>query len=159
MARNKLSPREAAFVQAISTGLRKGAAAEAAGYSPHSAHVAASRLLSREHVLKAIRDAAEKQINSGVAIGAKTLLELCESAASDDVRLRAACALLDRGGMQLIRQSETRHIVEDRRTDAELLAHVRTLARQLGVAMPDVIDVTAEPVPQLPAPLPVDPFS
>jgi phage terminase small subunit len=159
MAKVKLSAREAAFVAAISQGLKKGDAAVAAGYAPSSAHVSASRLLNRETVLKAIRENAEKQLSAGVAVGARVLLELAESAKTDDVRLRAATALLDRGGMQLIRQSETRHIVDDRRTDAELLEHVKTLSRQLGVPLDSrIIDV--DPVEVAPAalPAPADPF-
>src|SRR5689334_1563173 len=105
-----LSPREQKFVEALSRGLGKRDAAIAAGYSAKSAHGIASQLLNRPRVLDAIRAAAEKRINAGVAIAAKVLLELAEKAKSEDVRLRAAQALLDRGGMQLIRQSEHRHV-------------------------------------------------
>lgn len=148
----KLSKKEALFVEAISRGAKKGEAAIAAGYAPSSAHVSASRLLNRPHVLTAIREAAERAINAGVATAALVLLELAESGKTDDVRLRAACALLDRGGMPLIRQSEHRVTVNDQRSDAELLAHIRSLASQLGIASPVQI-IEGEIVPtSLPPP-------
>ncbi len=151
--RNKLSSQETKFVQAITQGMGKRDAAIFAGYAPNSAHVSASRLLSREHVLHAIRDAAEKQINAGVAIGARVLVELAEKGKSEAVRFQAATSLLDRGGLPFIRQSETRHVIEDRRSDAELMEHVRNLAHELGVPLEakliestptEVADVKAE---------------
>lgn len=152
MAPRKLNARQMKFVEHLLAGMGKRDAAAAAGYSPHTAANIASNLLTREPVLQAIRAGAEKKLSAGVAIGAAVLMELAEKAKSEDVRLRAAAALLDRGGLPLIRQSETRHIVEDRRSDAELLEHVRTLARSLGVALPaSVIDVEA--VAALPAPV------
>jgi len=108
----------------------------AAGFTKTSAHSSATRMLGRERVLDAIRRGAEKQIVAGVAIGAATLAKLAAEAKSEDVRLKAACALLDRGGLPLIRQTETRHLFTDRRTDAELLEHVKHLAGELKVPLP-----------------------
>lgn len=142
----KLSAREDRFVQELLSGARKGESAIRAGYSPHTASIAASRLLNREHVLDAIRRGAEKRIIAGVAIGASVLAELAEKAKSEDVRLRAAQALLDRGGLPLVRQTQTRHVIEDHRSDAELVEHVRGLARELGVPLnAKLIEGQAEP--------------
>ena len=73
------------------------------------------------------------------------------------MRLRAATALLDRGGMPLVKQSEITHRVEGRRSDQELLQHARQLAKQLGVAIPaNIVDAEFAPIaqPALPAPQP-----
>jgi hypothetical protein len=83
------------------------------------------------------------------------LIELAENAKSEDIKLRAAVALLDRGGLPLAKISEHRHIVEDRRSDAELLQHVKSLANQLGVKLPPgVVDADFAEIksPALPAP-------
>lgn len=151
----KLTPRERKFVTNLLAGMKKRDSAKAAGYAPNSAHVAATTLLKRDRVLRAIREGAERQLQAGLAIGAATLAELAENANSEDVRLRAAQALLDRGGLPLVRQSEHRHVIEDQRSDSELLEHVRRLSAELRVPLPaEIIDVQAEPVPALPAPTP-----
>jgi len=151
MPSEKLKPREARFVEGICRGLGKKDAAIAAGCPPQSAHVRASDMLDRPRVLNAIRAQAEKMLNTSVIRAAQILEELAENAKSEDVKLRAAQALLDRGGMMLVRQSEVRHTLEDRRSDQELIENIRRLQAQLGVA--PVIDVTPEPtVPALPAP-------
>jgi phage terminase small subunit len=157
MVGKKLSPRESKFVKSLLEGMGKRDAAIAAGYSLTGAHVSASQLLSRERVLNALRDGAEAKMKAGVAIGAAVLIELAEKGRSEDVRLRAATALLDRGGMPLVRQSEIRHTLEDRRSDRELLEHARQLAKQLGVAMPaGIVDAAFEEIQPaaLPAPQP-----
>src|SRR5262245_61274295 len=111
MLRTKLNAREAKFVEGLAHGLKKGEAAAAAGYSVHSAPEQASRLLTRPHILSALREAAERQITAGVAIGAKILVELAESARSEDVRLRAAQALLAHSGLAPVTRHETKHVI------------------------------------------------
>jgi phage terminase small subunit len=115
MTREKLKPKEAAFVKNILNGMGKTEAALAAGYSPGGARVSQYQLMQRERVQNALREGAEGKLKCGVAIGAAVLIELAEKSKSDDVRLRAAQAILDRGGMQLVRQSEHHHVVTDRR--------------------------------------------
>jgi phage terminase small subunit len=157
MARDKLLPRERKFVQHLLDGLGKRDAAVAAGYPPGSAAVNASRLLSRERVLTLLREGAEKKLHAGAAIGANVLLELAEKAKSEDVRLRAAAALLAHSGLQPVTKHQTTHVIEDRRTDRELLEHARALAKQLGVAMPaGIVDAQFSEIqpPALPAPQP-----
>lgn len=119
----------------------------AAGYSGKGngagAAVTASRLLDKPHILDALRKETERALRGGVAIGAAVLEDLAKSAKSEAVRFQAAQALLDRGGMQLASVSEQRIIVEDRRSDRELLERVTELQRELGLSM-KVID--AEPL-------------
>ena len=72
-------------------------------------------------------------LNTNVGLAAKVLVDLATTSKSDGVRLAAASALLDRGGMALVRQSEHRHVLEDNRTDAELRAHIKQLTAELGL--------------------------
>jgi hypothetical protein len=155
MARSKMTPRQSRFVKNLLEGMAKAKAAEAAGYKPSNAANTAAILLSDDRVLEALRDGAERRMKAGAYIGARVLLDLAENAKSEDIKLRAATALLDRGGMPLVKQSEITHRLEDRRSDAELRAHAIALARQLGVPIPsNIIDAEFAPVPQpaLPAP-------
>ncbi|MBE7422234.1 MAG: terminase small subunit [Zoogloeaceae bacterium] len=132
----ELNPRELRFVQAYckNGGRNAGAAAIVAGYSKNGAPVTAHRLLKRQKVLIAIRAEAERCLRAGVALGASMLMELAEKANSESVRFQAAQALLDRGGLQLKALSEHRHIIEDKRTDGELLARIEQLTRELGIS-------------------------
>lgn len=131
----KISPKELRFVQAYVRlgGMNGTQAAIAAGYGVSGAHVQAHRLLRRPHVLSAIKDETERGLRAGVAIGASVLEELAKTAASESVRLQAAQSLLDRGGMRLANISEHHHIIEDRRSDSELLDRINELSRELGI--------------------------
>ena len=60
-------------------------------------------------------------------------VDLAQNAESESVRLQAGQSLPDRGGLPFIRQSENRIVVEDRRTDAELLASAKAIAKELGL--------------------------
>ena len=145
-APNRLTPRERIFVHAIAGGEKKAQAATTAGYSSKSASQAATRLLTRERVLVAIQRAAEQKLRAGVAVGVTVLVRLAREAKSEDVRYKAACAILDRVGLPLIKTTETRHLIEDRRTEAELIEHVRRLAGELKVALPaGLIEGQGEP--------------
>ena len=143
--RRRLTPREDKFISYVLKGENATEAAKLAGYAEGSAHVAAWRALQRPPVLEALRSGAEKQIVAGVAVGASTLLFLARKAASEDVRYKAACALLDRGGLPLIRTTEHRHVISDTRSDAELIEHVRGLAKELGVPLDSRL-IEAQPV-------------
>jgi len=135
MSADKLTPKQTAFVKSYCRlgGMNATQAAIAAGYSGHGkgagAAVSASRMLQLPHILQAIREETERTLRAGVALGAQVLDELARGAVSESVRLQAAQALLDRGGMQLANLS-----VEDKRTDAELRCRVEELARELGLA-------------------------
>jgi phage terminase small subunit len=136
----KLTPKQLAFVRAHIRlgGLNATQAAIAAGYSGKGngagAAVTACRLLNKPHILDALRKETERSLRGGVAIGAAVLEDLAKSAKSEAVRFQAAQALLDRGGMQLTSVSEQRIVVEDRRSDLELLERVTELQRELGLS-------------------------
>jgi hypothetical protein len=92
-----------------------------------------------------------------VPIADAILVELATTSPSHDVRLRAAQAILDRGGLQLVRQSEHRHVVEDRRSDAELKAAIIQMSKELSLPIPPAIldaDFAEIKPPTLPAPAP-----
>jgi phage terminase small subunit len=152
MTKTKLTPRQAKFVEGLLLGLGKREAAVAAGYLPAGAHVSASRLLNNEIVLRHLREGAEKRLHGGAVIAANVLLELAEKAKSEAVRADCAKALLSYSGIIAVQKHETRHVIEDRRSDKELEAHVLQLARQLNIRLPaNIIDVPSTPV-ALPAP-------
>jgi len=135
------------FVRHLLEGRKKKDAAALAGCPVKTAGVAASKLLMRPRVLEALRRGAETKLNAGVAVGAIVLKELAESAKSEEVRFKAALALLDRGGLPLVKQTETRHLLTDTRTDVELIEHVRGLARKLKLPLPGaLIESPTEPV-------------
>ena len=139
IVKSDLTARQLGFVKAYVKlgGMNATQAAIAAGYSGkgdrNGAAVAASRLLQRPVIIQAIREEVERTLRAGVALGASVLEQLAREGKSESVRLQAAQALLDRGGMQLASLSEHHVVVEDKRTDAELLNRVQELARELGV--------------------------
>lgn len=131
----KISAREQRFVTAYCKlgGINGQAAATAAGYGAAGAHVAAHRLLKRSHVLAAITAETEKFLRAGVALGAATLAELVGPDNPPGVRLQAANSLMDRGGLRLATLSEHRVVIEDHRTNNELLENIKQLSKELGL--------------------------
>lgn len=122
-------------------GVNATLAALRAGYShgrnKNSAAISAHRLLNDQKVLAEIRKEVERSLRAGVALGANVLVELAQNARSDSVRFQAASALLDRGGLQLKHMTETTVVVEDRRSNAELMASIEQLSRDLGMKVVD----------------------
>ena len=102
-----LSDRQAAFVhEYVERGGRRGAAADAAvaaGYAQPgrtgraAARVRASELLRNPDVLQVLRDELTRKLNAGAALGVQTLMDLCQNARSEQVKLSAANSLIDRG--------------------------------------------------------------
>jgi Terminase small subunit len=150
---DKLSLKEQRFVQAyVATGGRNAAkAALAAGYSDAgngaSARTLGHRLMHRPRVLQAIREEMERSLRAGVVLGGSVLIDLAQSATSESVRLQAALALLDRGGMQLANRTEHRHVIEDNRTDAEIRAQILEMSRALGLT--NLLQAEVVPMPAL----------
>ena len=107
-------------------------------------------MLSLPHIQQAIRKEAEDLLNANVGLAAKVLVELATTSKSDAVRLQAAVALLDRGGLPFIRQSEHTHRVEDHRSDAELKQHILKLTSELGLNA-KVIEQAPQPIEPTPA--------
>ena len=136
-----LTRRQADFAREfVLNGGKRAAAARAAGYSEVGVRVEANRLLRLPAVLDAVRKESEGALHASVALGQAVLAELAEHAESETVRLAAAQALLDRGGLQLVKRSEQVITVTDNRTDAELLAHARRLASSLGMSSAITLD-------------------
>lgn len=127
----------------VSNGGRRSDAAVAAGYAVATARIEAYRLLQKPAVVDAIRKESERALQGNVALGQHVLANLAEHAVSETVRLAAAQALLDRGGLQLVRRSEQTINVVDQRTDAELVAHAQRLARELDITI-DGTDLVRE---------------
>lgn len=139
----------------VSTGGQNATqCAIAAGYSVNGAGVTAHRLLKRPNIIAAIRAETERVFQASAPVAAETIIYLARSAKNESVRLQAAEIWLNRAGMLLAAKSEHRHIIEDRRSDAELREHVARLARELGLDA-KVIDGRAviEALPALPAPI------
>jgi len=139
MKKQKLTPLQAEFVrQYVENGGNGSQAALVAGYKADVARNMAYRLIRTPHVLEALREEADRRIKSSVVIGATTLESLAKGAQSESVRLQAALALLDRGGLQLKALSEHKVILEDKRSDDELRARVEQLTRELGLKTIDM---------------------
>lgn len=102
-----LTEKQSAFVREyVERGGRAGAgpdAAVAAGYAKPgpggraAARVRAFELLHNDAVLRVLRDELTRKLNAGAALGVQTLIDLCQNARSEQVRLSAANALIDRG--------------------------------------------------------------
>ena len=112
----------------------------------------AARSQGLQVVVAAIKEEAERRLRAGVALGATTLEELALNAQSESVRLQAAQALLDRGGMQLASLSEHHVVVKDERSDDELRARVEQLQRELGLSAKVISGEVVRPR-SLPAPV------
>ena len=129
-----LTEKQKAFVvNYVSNGANRRKAVISAGYSESGVDVEGHRLLSLPHIQQAIRKEAENHLNAHVGIAAKVLVDLAQNSKSDSVRLQAVQALLDRGGLPFVRQTEHKHTLEDNRTDAELKAHIKQLTDELGL--------------------------
>lgn len=112
-----LSERRATFVREyVERGGRPGAgpdAAVAAGYAKPgprgraAARVRASELLRNPDVLQVLRNELTRKLNVGAALGVQVLMDLCQSARSEQVRLTAANSLIDRGFGPVISRNAT----------------------------------------------------
>jgi phage terminase small subunit len=134
----KLSINQRAFVIAwLELGGTHGKASEAARIAGYTTTGGATRaraysLMHNPRVLEAIKEEAEKRIQSGVALGASVLVEIASDPVHKD-RFKAATALLDRGGLQLAMVNKHLHIVEDNRTDAEIERIIAEMAAKQGL--------------------------
>jgi phage terminase small subunit len=114
-----LSERQARFVREyVERSGRPGAAADAAvaaGYArPGPAGRAAGRvraheLLHNPKVLSLLRDELARRLSAGAALGVATLVQLCETAKSESIRLAAALQLVDRGYGPIVSRNATIH--------------------------------------------------
>jgi phage terminase small subunit len=136
--KDELSPRQRRFVECYLDlgGQNATQAAINAGYSQEreSAKVTACVLLKRPYILEALKVESQRRLRASVVLGASTLVELAEKATNEQVRLKAAEALLDRGGMQLASLSQHNITITDTRSDAEIRERIAELSRSLGLA-------------------------
>jgi phage terminase small subunit len=112
-----LSERQARFVREyVEHGGRPGAAADAAvatGYARAgkagraAARVRAHELLRNPKVLNLLRDELARRLSAGAALGVQTLIDLCQNARSEQVRLSAARELVDRGYGPIVSRNAT----------------------------------------------------
>ena len=56
-------------------------------------------------MLQQLRDELTRKLNAGAALGVQTLIDLCQNARSEQVRLSAANALIDRGYGAIVSRS------------------------------------------------------
>jgi hypothetical protein len=114
-----LSERQARFVREyVERGGRPGAAADAAvaaGYARAgkagraAARVRAYELLRNPKVLNLLRDELARRLSAGAALGVQTMVDLCQNARSEQVRLSAARELVDRGYGPIVSRNATIH--------------------------------------------------
>ena len=113
-----LTERTVAFVELFVAQGGKNAerAAVQAGFAKSGAQAHASRLLRDARVLALLRHITETRLRASV-VSAMEVMELLKDdpTCPPAVRLKAAEACLDRGGMLLERVSTMHHVVEDRR--------------------------------------------
>lgn len=135
-----LTDRQRAFVfSLVETGGNYSQAAKAAGYGADCAteDKRASACRARGHqlahdpkVLAAIKEEAQKRLNSGALIAASALLEIVEDPKHKS-RLKAIEMLLDRSGL-IVKQESTLN-VNVSTTDAGNIARIRELSAKLGL--------------------------
>ncbi len=134
-AMRQLNGSQQQFVIAmLETGARNATeAARIAGYGgehPNSVRTAASNLMRNTRVMAAMREEADKRLNSGAILAASALIEIAGDPL-DKNRFKAAVELLNRAGLIV----ETRHrvVVSDNRTTEEIQQTILQLAKQNGV--------------------------
>jgi hypothetical protein len=130
-----LTVKQRAFVRAYIEypTVSSAQAARLAGYSDTSdaAKVAAHNLLHNEKVLRAINEELDRRFRADAVIGRSVLIEIARDP-SHPQRLRAAEALLDRGGFRTL--SEQRIKVEHTDLGGEaMIERIRELALRLDM--------------------------
>lgn len=159
-----LLPKQRAFVYAlVETGGNQSQAAYAAGYGEESPNeekrkaacrVRGHQLASDTKVLEAIKEEAQKRLNSAAMIAASALLEIVLDPQHKS-RLRAIEVLLDRSGLVVEQKLNVHHTHSSSNEDliektiklaALLNVDARPLLKRAGVAE-DVIDAHFTVVP------------
>lgn len=133
-AMRAILPKQRAFVLALLDigGQDNSKAAGLAGYggTPGSTRVQAHRLAHDPAILEAIKEEANKRLHSGAILGASVLLEIAKDPLHKD-RLKAANALLDRGGLMVATQHKV--TVEHTAKDADVIQQIKAFAVELGI--------------------------
>ena len=153
-AMRQLTEKQRKFVQIyVEQPMRNGAStAAAAGYSTGGksgvgVRFEAYRLLRTERVLAAIREELDKRFRSDAVIGRSVLMEIALDKEHPQ-RLKAATALLDRGGFHSM--SEQRISVEHHNlTGDAMIERIKALALELGMDATKLIGSNAATPPAL----------
>lgn len=107
-------------------------AAELAGYggTDGSRRVAAYHLARHPNVIAAVREEADRRLRGGAILGASVMIEIASDPMHKD-RFKAADRLLGSAGLNL--ETVSRHIIEDHRSDNELLLAIAAIAKKNGL--------------------------
>ena len=133
-AMSALTEKQQAFVIAMleTGGGNHALAARVAGYADTdgAARVRGHQNMRNLKILAALREEADKRIRSGALLGASALWEIAKDTTHKD-RFKASVELLNRSGLQVVTQHKV--IVEDNRSQEEIVARAVALAQKLGV--------------------------
>jgi len=113
-------------------GSNEADAAYRAGYgsTPGDCASIANRMLRAPRILTAIREEADKRLKSGAILASSVLVEIASNRMHRD-QYKAAVELLNRAG--LVVEGVSRVIVEDHRTEEEIVRRIADLADKLGI--------------------------
>jgi phage terminase small subunit len=119
-------------------------AARAAGYSSAGSKVDAYRQMRNERVLAAIREELDKRFRSDAVIGRAVLMEIALDKAHPQ-RLKAATALLDRGGFHSMSEQRI-SVTHTDMTHEGMVERIKELAAELGLDAAKLIGGNAPPL-------------
>lgn len=136
-AMDELTEKQRKFVIAFleSGGKNAANAVLIAGYKcthPNSSDGIGYELLRNEKVIRALREEADRRLRANAVLGASVLVEIAQDSLHKD-RLKAALALMDRGGLQFIQRVEHHHTVEDKRSERELVQSIVDMAGRMNM--------------------------
>ena len=126
-----LTDKQQKFVVALleTAGENETRAAMMAGYGA-GYHTRADELSRNPKILAAIREEADKRLRSGAVLAASKLIEIVKNNTHKD-QLKACVELMNRGGLQVITTHKV--VVEDNRSDNEIIARVAAFAKALDI--------------------------
>lgn len=135
-AMSQLRARQQAFVMAVlETGgqAKQANLAKMAGYTGNDVTLQTTgfRLMHDAKVIAAIKEEADRRLQSGSLLATSVLVEIAQNPMHKD-RFKAAVAILERTGF-VAKTEHTVNVHDDRRSNKELLAEVLAVAAQLGV--------------------------
>jgi len=119
-----------ALLESGGTNHAKAAAAAGYGGSENAQRVAGHRLAHNPNVIAAAREEADRRLRGGAILGASVMIEIASDPMHKD-RFKAADRLLGSAGLNL--ETVSRHIIEDHRSDNELLMAIATIAKKNGL--------------------------
>lgn len=107
-------------------------AAMIAGYAgtPGSIRVTGHQLAHHPKVIAAAREEADRRLRGGAILGASVMIAIASDPMHKD-RFKAADRLLGSAGLNI--ETVSRHIIEDHRSDNELLLAIAAIAKKNGL--------------------------